>query len=40
MIGEWSASFDILPAARINDVMNGIAETGLAPLWDRQLSQE
>jgi glucan 1,3-beta-glucosidase len=40
MIGEWSASFDVLPAARINDVMNGIAATGVAPLWDRQLSEE
>jgi glucan 1,3-beta-glucosidase len=40
MIGEWSASFDILPAARINDVMDGIATTGIAPYFDRQLSFE
>jgi glucan 1,3-beta-glucosidase len=38
MIGEWSASFDILPAARIDDVMNGIAANGFAPYFDRQLS--
>lgn len=40
MIGEWSASFDILPSARINEIMEGIAATGTAPYFDRQLSPE
>lgn len=39
MIGEWSASFDILPAARISEIMDGIADTGKAPYFDRQLSE-
>lgn len=40
MVGEWSASFDILPAARINEIMEVIAATGRAPYMDRQLSAE
>ena len=40
MIGEWSASMDILPAARINDIITGIVQTGTAPYMDRQLSPE
>lgn len=40
MIGEWSASFDILPSARINEIMAGIANTGVAPYFDRQLTPE
>jgi glucan 1,3-beta-glucosidase len=40
MIGEWSASFDILPSARINEVMMGIAANGVAPYFDRELSLE
>jgi glucan 1,3-beta-glucosidase len=40
MIGEWSASFDILPAARINEIMEVIATTGIAPYMDRTLSAD
>jgi glucan 1,3-beta-glucosidase len=40
MIGEWSASFDILPAARINEIMDVIATTGQAPYMDRTLSAD
>ena len=40
MIGEWSATVDILPSARINDVITGIVNTGTAPYIDRQLSPE
>ena len=40
MVGEWSASFDSLPNQRVTEVMEGIAQTGVAPYWDRQLSAE
>ena len=40
MIGEWSASFDILPSACINEIAATIAETGTAPYFDRQLSPQ
>lgn len=40
MVGEWSASFDILPAARINEIMEAIANTGVAPYMDRSLSED
>ena len=40
MIGEWSASMDILPSARINNVVDEIVQTGRAPYLDRQLSPE
>lgn len=38
MVGEWSAAFDTLPAALIEDIMDHIATTGQALLWDRRLS--
>ena len=38
MVGEWSASYDILPAARISEIMARIAKEGHAPYMDRQLS--
>lgn len=40
MVGEWSASMDILPAARIDEVINGIVRTGTAPYIDRELTVE
>lgn len=40
MVGEWSASFDILPDYRVSEIMKGIAETGVAPYFDRTLSLE
>jgi glucan 1,3-beta-glucosidase len=40
MIGEWSASVDILPSVRVNDIISRIVQTGSAPFMDRQLSSE
>jgi glucan 1,3-beta-glucosidase len=40
MIGEWSASMDILPSARINDVINSIVKKGIAPYLDRQFTDD
>lgn len=40
MVGEWSASFDILPAARINEIMEHIANTGTAPYMNRIMSDD
>jgi hypothetical protein len=40
MIGEWSASYDTLPVAKLDDVMTGIKENGLAPEFDRIISKE
>lgn len=38
MVGEWSAAVDTLPVAMLQEVMDGIAATGLAPHFDRKLT--
>jgi len=40
MIGEWSASYDILPNYKVQDIMEAIAETGEAADFYRELSEE
>lgn len=37
MVGEWSAAYDTLPAALIEDIMDNIATSGKALLWDRAM---
>lgn len=38
LFGEWSVAYDILPTSQLNDVMEGIAATGIAPDLERKLS--
>lgn len=40
LFGEWSVAYDILPTSQLNDVMEGIAATGMAPDFDRELTAE
>lgn len=40
IIGEWSSSFDTLPAAKEHQVMAGIATQGVAPEAFREISQD
>lgn len=38
LVGEWSAAVDTLPVAMLKTIMDGIAATGTAPHFDRQMS--
>lgn len=40
IIGEWSASFDTLVCDKLDDVMNGIATTGIATEFDRIIPRD
>lgn len=40
IIGEWSASFDTLVSDKLDVVMAGIASTGVAPEFNREISEE
>jgi hypothetical protein len=40
LIGEWSASYDTLPVAKLGDVMKGIEKNGEAPGMNRTISNE
>ena len=40
LIGEWSAATDTLPVAKLNDIMDSIAATGVAIGMDREISPE
>jgi len=40
IIGEWSASLDTLVCDKLDAVMSGIRETGVAPEFDREISTE
>jgi glucan 1,3-beta-glucosidase len=35
IIGEWSLAYDTLPVPKLQQVMQGIAQHGIAPEWDR-----
>jgi glucan 1,3-beta-glucosidase len=39
IVGEWSAAFDTLVDTKLDIVMNGIAATGIAPEFDRQIPE-
>lgn len=39
IVGEWSAAFDTLPVARLQQIMAGIQNTGVAPFWDKQFTK-
>lgn len=40
IVTEWSAAFDCMPGDLLEVVMKEIQETGVAPLFDRQLSSD
>jgi glucan 1,3-beta-glucosidase len=40
MVGEWSAAYDTLPVAKLKQLMDGIAISGIAPEFDRQIPAE
>lgn len=40
IIGEWTASYDMDVAAMINVVFEEIAQTGVAPSFDREISRQ
>lgn len=40
MVGEWSASFDILPGQMVYEIMKGISIDGYAPHFNRTLTKK
>lgn len=40
IVTEWSTAYDSMPGELLKVVLEGIRQTGVAPLWNRQLSQE
>ncbi|KAL3907665.1 MAG: hypothetical protein SGILL_008778 [Bacillariaceae sp.] len=38
LVGKWSAAYDALPVAVLNDIMSNISKNGEAPFMDRHLS--
>jgi glucan 1,3-beta-glucosidase len=40
IVGEWSAAYDTLPVAKLLQLMEGIAQTGIAPEYDRTFTVE
>ena len=40
IVGEWSAAYDTLPVAKLLEMMQGIATTGIAPEFDRTFTTD
>ena len=40
IVGEWSAAYDTLPVAKLLEMMQGIAATGIVPEYDRTFTAE
>ena len=40
IVAEWTGAFDAMPGEVLKPIMKGICEHGVAPLMDRQLSDE
>jgi glucan 1,3-beta-glucosidase len=40
IVGEWSAAYDTLPVAKLLEMMQGIAKTGIVPEYDRTFTVE